>query len=299
MASLRAKGFVAMLGAAAIFTSCVHAPGKSDSESTVQPGPVAEAALGFIESDGLRIHYEKFGAGRPLVLVHGWGADTKSNWVDTGWIEALKSDRLVISLDARGHGQSDKPHDRAAYSYSTMSRDVLALMDHLGIAKADYMGYSMGAFMGAYLLGHHGDRFGAMVLGGIGDESEESAALCVTIAEALRAEDSSRITNPIGAAYRAYASANPNNDLEALALSALQMWPEGHPRSLGGPGLGRARNPVLIVNGSEDHPYTDTAGTFARAIPRARVETIPGKDHLGAVSDPLFKKFVTEFLSQR
>ncbi len=286
------------LGLAVILVSCAHAPSggePGDQSHRVSP-PIPES--GYIESDGLRIHYERFGTGPPLILVHGWGADTKTNWLDTGWIDVLQAHRLVISLDVRGHGRSDKPHDPVAYGYADMSRDVLAVMDQLDIAKADYMGYSMGAFIGAYLLGHHGGRFNAMILGGIGDETEESASVCATIAAALRAQDPSRIESPIGAAYRQYAGANPNNDLEALAVSALRMWPEGYPLRLGGIGLGRSRNPVLIVNGSEDRPYVHTAGALARAIPRARIVTLPGKDHLGAVTDPLFKQTVVEFLSR-
>jgi len=252
---------------------------------------------GYFESDGLKIHYESFGAGPPLVLVHGWGADTQG-WIASGWIETLKSKRLLISLEPRGSGKSDKPHDAAAYSYSVVSRDVVALLDHLHIAKADYFGYSMGAFMGAYLLGHHADHFNAMILGGIGDATEESASACQAIAAALRAPDPAKITDPLGAAYRAYAQSNPDNDLEALALSALQMWPEEYPGKLGGAGLRQARNPVLIVNGANDHPYVDSAPALAKLIPGAQLVTIPGTDHLSTVPDPRFKQAVVEFMDR-
>ena len=57
-----------------------------------------------------------------------------------------------------------------------MARDVLNFMDHFGIARADLMGYSLGSFSGVYLLGHHTDRFRSMVLGGIGDENDETIA---------------------------------------------------------------------------------------------------------------------------
>ena len=257
------------------------------------------APSGVFESEGLRIHYESFGEGRPLVLVPGWGMDTRSNWIDTGWVEVLKAHRLVISLEPRGHGKSDKPHIEEAYSYSTMSRDVLALLDHLGISKADYMGYSMGAFMGAYLLGHHAERFGAMILGGIGDETEDSANTCFAIADALRASDAKSIASPLGRAYRAFVEANPNNDLEALALAALQMWPEGHSLELGGKGLRRASVPVLIVNGGDDHPYVDSADALAEAMPGARHVRIPNTNHLSALPDPRFKQAVLDFLVRR
>jgi pimeloyl-ACP methyl ester carboxylesterase len=253
----------------------------------------------FVDSDDIPIYYERFGTGTPMVLVHGWGSDTKGGWVDTGWIEALKNHRSLISIDVRGHGKSGKPHKAEVYSYAAMSRDVLAVMDDLEIEKADYIGYSMGAFMGAWLLGHHSERFTSMILGGIGDETEESAKACVAIAEALRAPDAASISTVLGRAYRAYAEANPNNDLESLAYSALQMWPEGYPLILGGGGLSEADIPVLIVNGENDHPYVDSADAFAEAIPHARHVKIPDADHLSAVPDPRFKKIVVDFLTNK
>jgi len=131
---------------------------------------------GYIESDGLQIYYQQVGEGPPLMLVHGWGTDAQSNWVDTGWVKVLEELRTVVSIDVRGHGRSDKPYALEPYSYAAMSRDVLNVMDALNISKTDFMGYSMGSFMGAYLLGHYPHRFTVMVLGRIGDETESSAA---------------------------------------------------------------------------------------------------------------------------
>lgn len=265
--------------------------------------PPTPTASGFCQSDGLKIYYETFtatddDATRPIVLVHGWGADIKRNWIDTGWVEALRSVRRVIALDCRGHGKSDKPHEQKLYSYAAIARDVLAVMDHLKISKADYFGYSMGAFMGAHLLGHNEGRFTSMIMGGIGDETEESKNACVTIAEALRAKDPAEIKNPLGLAYRAFVSADPNNDLESLALSALQMWPEGYPLQIGGAGLGKVKIPVLIANGAADHPYVDSAPKLAAAIPGAEIVTIPDADHLRAVTDPRLKEVVLGFLNK-
>lgn len=261
--------------------------------------PNALPASGFATSDGLRIHFECFGAGKPLVLVHGWGAELNRNWIETGWVDALKDKRRLIAIDVRGHGQSDKPHDADSYSYEAMSHDVLAVMDHLRIEKADLMGYSMGSYMGAWLLGHHADRFTSMILGGIGDETEESKSACTLIAEVLREPDPAKITNPTGRLYRAYVDANPyNTDREALAVSALKMWPEGYPATIGGEGLSRTTIPVLIVNGTNDHPYIDTMGAIVSAIPGSKVVRLEGKDHLGAVTDPQFKQVVIEFLNR-
>ena len=85
----------------------------------------------------------------------------------------------------------------------------------------------------------------------------------------------------------------------ALALAALQMWPEGFPIEIGGPGLGDVDIPVLIVNGAADFPYVDTHQLFAAAISGADLVTLPDRDHLTAVTDPLFKEKVLAFLEAR
>ena len=248
-------------------------------------------------AEGLRLHCEVFGSGHPIVVVHGWGVDLRRQWIDTGWVRRLESVRRVIAFDCRGHGRSDKPLDQSSYSYAAMARDVLSLMDGLEIERADVFGYSLGAFMAVWLLGHHQDRFTSVIMGGIGDETPESAAVGVSIAEALRAPDPSTLPDRRQRAYRAFVDADPTADREALALSALQMWPEGYPLGVGGPGLADVRIPVLIVDGGDDFPYVRTVDKLTAAIPGARLVTIPGTDHLTAVPDERFKDAVVDFLS--
>jgi pimeloyl-ACP methyl ester carboxylesterase len=273
--------------------------GCAGDEKGARTSPPIAQPTGFVDSDGFKIYYETCGAGNPIVLVHGWGSSLKGNWVATGWVETLKPARRVIALDVRGHGKSDKPHDQAVYSYATMSRDVLHVMDHLGIAKADYLGYSMGSFMGAYLLGHARQRFASMILGGIGDETDLSLAVLPKIVAGLRADDPAKIADPVGMAYRQFADADPRNDREALALSALQMWPEGFPLRLAGPGLADVDIPILVVNGADDHPYVDTVHKTVDAIPGAQLAVIPDRDHLSVVADPRFKDHALAFLGKR
>lgn len=246
----------------------------------------------------MRLHYEVVGDGRPLVLVHGWGADSRRNWVDLGWVDVLAPIRRIVLMDSRGHGRSEPAPAQADYGYAAMSEDVLQVMDELEIAEADLFGYSMGAFIGVSLLGHHRVRFSSMVLGGIGDETEESAAVGHLIAAWLRVEDPGEIVDPVGRAYRRYVDADPVNDREALAMAALQMWPDGHPLALGGDGLADVDIPVLIVDGADDHPYVDTVGHLVAGIPGAELVTIPGTDHHTVVGDPRFKAAVLQFLSR-
>ncbi len=254
---------------------------------------------GFVNSDNHQIYYEVYGEGEPIILVHGWSYSILYNWKLTGWIKALKSVRQIIALDIRGHGNSDKPYEQEAYSYAAMAQDVLSVMDHLDIARADLLGYSLGAFSGVHLLGHNQERFNSVIMMGIGDEDEESIASAPVIAEALRAEDLSQITGPEGLLYRILTTVDPRNDLEALALSALQMWPEGFPLELGGPGLSNVVIPVLIINGENDVPYVYTDQNLAAAIPGAMLVEIPNSGHFDVPFNQAFKDEVLNFLADQ
>src|SRR5882762_8717655 len=92
------------------------------------------------------------GEGEPIVLVHGFASNAAVNWVHPGWVATLtKAGRRAIALDNRGHGASAKLYDPAAYHSAIMAEDVRGLLDHLGIPRADVMGYSMGARIAAFL----------------------------------------------------------------------------------------------------------------------------------------------------
>jgi pimeloyl-ACP methyl ester carboxylesterase len=124
----------------------------------------------------------------PIVLVHGFASTKETNWVNPGWVSTLtRAGRRVIALDDRGHGQSSKLYDPAAYHSSKMADDVRALLDHLKIERADVMGYSMGARITAYLAVEHPARVRSIVLGGLGIKLVEGVGLPESIADALEA----------------------------------------------------------------------------------------------------------------
>src|SRR5215469_9366583 len=95
--------------------------------------------------DNVEIAFVDEGEGEPIVLVHGFASNKEVNWVTPGWMTTLtRAGRRVIAIDNRGHGESTKFYEPAAYHSATMAEDVRALLDHLALARADIMGYSMG-----------------------------------------------------------------------------------------------------------------------------------------------------------
>ena len=100
--------------------------------------------------DGVRIAYDVSGVGPPLVLLHG-GGHTRQNWHKAGYVERLKSEFKVITLDIRGNGESDKPTDPARYTTDKHCEDILAVVDACGVERFAIWGFSYGANIGRYL----------------------------------------------------------------------------------------------------------------------------------------------------
>jgi pimeloyl-ACP methyl ester carboxylesterase len=119
------------------------------------------------DSNGVKVYYTIEGKGTPVLLIHGFGANGDLNWRAPGVVKALAEHYQVITIDNRGHGRSDKPHDPAKYG-EEMVEDAVRLLDHLGIKKAHVVGYSMGGMITAKLLTTHPDRLLSATLGGHG-----------------------------------------------------------------------------------------------------------------------------------
>lgn len=119
------------------------------------------------DSAGVKIHYAVEGKGEPVILIHGLYSSGRVNWDLPGTTRLLAQKFQVVRLDCRGHGQSGKPHDANAYG-ANMVKDVVRLMDHLGIQKASVVGYSMGGMIAMKLAVTHPERVSRVVLGGMG-----------------------------------------------------------------------------------------------------------------------------------
>ena len=241
------------------------------------------------DSDGVRLHYEVHGSGNgmPIVLVHGFASDYQLNWVGTRWQETLTgAGFMVIGLDCRGHGQSDKPHDAAAYRTEIMAGDVVRLLDHVEVRQAAYLGYSMGARIGLQIVMDHPQRVTSAVLGGIGTAGaiDRSDA----IARAFRAREPT--DDPVAQTFYRFAASRPINDLDALAACIEGLRPNAEPAR-----LARIRTPILIVVGDQDN-IARGAPDLVELVPTARLFIVAGRDHMSAVVAREFKRAALEFL---
>jgi len=245
------------------------------------------------ESDGLRIHYEIHGEGDPVLLLHGFASNGRVNWVSTSWTKRLSDAGFqAIVMDHRGHGESDKPHDPAAYSAPLMAEDARRLLDHLGIERADVMGYSMGARVAAFLAIAHPRRVRSLILSGMAANLLKGVRDSDEIADALEAESVDRVMSPKGRAFRQFAE-RVGGDLKALAACMRAGRVPVDPEALRGLPM-----PVLITVGERDE-IAGPPEPLLRHMPRAGVFVIPGRDHMNAVGDRSHKAAVVEFLRSR
>jgi pimeloyl-ACP methyl ester carboxylesterase len=231
----------------------------------------------------------------PIVLVHGFASTKEINWVNPSWVTTLtRAGRRVIALDNRGHGQSTKLHDPAAYQMTAMAEDVRALMDHLGIARADVMGYSMGGRITAFMAVNHPERVRSAIIGGLGIRLIEGhgGELAEVIAAALEAPSLADVSDPTGRTFRTFAE-QTKSDLKALA--ACMRRPR---QTLTRGQVAGITAPVLVAVGSNDN-VAGSGPALAALISGARALDIPGRDHMLAVGDKVFKAGVLEFLNQR
>lgn len=251
----------------------------------------------FTTSDGVAISYDHDdsapGELPPVVLLHGFAVSAQLNFGAPGVIDALAdAGRSTLAIDARGHGDSDTPDDPSLYGEARMARDVIELLDELGITEYDLVGYSMGSVI-ALLVAASDDRVRRLVLGGVGagivelggvDQRELPSELLVT---ALRAKDPATIEHPLGQAWRAFATTIEAN-LPALASQAASM----HAAPID---LAAVTAPTLVLAGDADN-LAARPQLLVDALPDGRLELLLAADHFGAVANPRFGPAIVEFL---
>ncbi|HEY8596313.1 MAG TPA: alpha/beta hydrolase [Devosiaceae bacterium] len=243
-------------------------------------------------SDGHRIAYESYGEGAPVVLVHGFASSGRVNWLETGWVATLTdAGYRAITIDNRGHGESDKPHDPAAYPARILAGDVIALIDELGLERVALIGYSMGARICAFAALAAPQKVACVVFGGLGANMTIETPHADEIIAALGAASLEDVAGPVGRRFRIFAD-HTRSDRQALAACMAAS----HDR-ISKDEIGRIAQPALVAVGTEDE-MSGRPEPLAALLPRGEVLAIPRRDHMRATGDPVFKKGVLAFLAK-
>lgn len=248
------------------------------------------------QSDGVDIAYVDEAppdARGTILLIHGFASNVATNWVATGWVRDLKhAGYRVVAYDNRGHGESAKLYELADYGAPIMSEDGRRLLDHLDIATAHVMGYSMGARITAFLALRHPQRVTSAVFGGLGINMVRGLAGTGPIAHALEAPTIDDVKNPTARTFRAFAE-QTKSDLRALAACIRSAR-----KPITAEALSNLTCPVLVAVGTGD-VVGGPAADLAAIIPGAEAFAIPDRDHMKAVGDRNYKAAVLDFLRRQ
>ena len=256
----------------------------------------------FFDSDGVRIRYVVRGAGPPLLLVHGFAVSIELNW-GGGILDSLASTHTVIALDLRGHGQSDKPRESESYGVRFVD-DLVNLLDHLQIERADVVGYSLGAAITLKLLTAHPERVRSAVLGAGGwlvpgerpppwrvawlNGLERIGAEGGRVMDVLRQPDWPELPPEVEAAVNAN---DPNALAAALGSVARLAVTEAELRA--------NTVPTIAIVGADDVMVREDVDRMAAVMARLEMTRITDANHITALSHPLLLETILEFLRAR
>ncbi len=253
----------------------------------------------YANNNGVKVYYEVEGQGPPLVLGHP-GAGSLNLWRTRGYVDALRNDYQLILFDARGHGQSDKPHEVSAYG-TNMADDVVALLDSLGIGKAHYFGYSMGAWIGLMLATRHVERFRSFIIGGWSPYHEEPVAkedraglemmkLVLSDPEYAVRQREKNLGRLLTDGEKNRMLTNDAAAAVALLTSDIAPFTDSE--------LARISVPCLLFCGDVDSRHTGAKESINH-MPQARFISLPSLDHATAFArSELMLPHIKEFLAE-
>ncbi len=237
----------------------------------------------FISFDGTKIYYEVKGSGKPILLVHGFIVDGES-WKKTPvYGDLLNAGFKVITLDLRGNGKSDKPHNAEAYANDAEAKDIMGLLKMLGINEYSVVGYSRGSIITARLLVLD-KRISRAVMGGIGaDFTNPEWPRRIMFYKALSGEPVKELEGMVKHVKE--------SGLDQQALACMQKEQPSTSKAE----LAAIKQSVLIICGDHDDDNGSSL-ELVKLMPASTHANVPG-DHGGALRSKEFSEKTISFLS--
>jgi pimeloyl-ACP methyl ester carboxylesterase len=262
------------------------------------------------EINGVQLHYESVGEGKPLLLIMGYGMPGDAWLGSLPFMEGFRA----IYYDNRGTGRSSAPE--GPYSIEQMAADAAGLLDHLAIERAYVYGVSMGGMIAQELALRAGGRIGALALGCTMCGGEHSKMADPEVIETLidviqsmgRADPATWVERQLPLLFTSeWIAANPGirDVLVMMAPMLPPTPPETAQRAMAGlfgwstyDRLPQLRVPTLILHGDRDVIIpVENAYTLAERIPNARLHIVEGAGHGYPAQDPVgVHQIVTDFL---
>lgn len=267
----------------------------------------------YVPLGDIELFVERRGAGRPLLLLHGF-TGSADEWSEL--IPALAPLRELILVDLIGHGRSAAPDDPARYTAEACANDLLNLLDALGVGAVDVLGYSMGGRMALQLAAAAPKRVRALILEsaspGIADPAERTARVASDAALAAQIEARGVdwfAEHWAGIPLFASQAALPAEVRAALTERRRRNRARGLANSLRGMGAGsqlplwdalpELAMPALLISGELDRKYVAIGAAAASQMPDARHEIVAGAGHNVHLEAPQdFAQLVVGFLKR-
>jgi pimeloyl-ACP methyl ester carboxylesterase len=250
--------------------------------------------------DGVGLEIEVAGQGPGLVLVHGFGG-AKEDFADH--VPALARDHTVVTFDHRGHGASDKPTERAAYSFARLVADTLQVADAAGLDRFRLLGHSMGGMVARKVALAHPARVDALVMmdtspGPVPGYDPELMAIASTVgyeqgkdalkelldfAKVLETPAYYRVLRE-RPGYEAFV-AKKWDDLSEIMWATLNLEIANQTDDL--PALAASLAcPLLIIVGEQDADFLPAARAMSEAMPHAQYVEVPDAGHSPQFENP-------------
>jgi pimeloyl-ACP methyl ester carboxylesterase len=238
--------------------------------------------------DGVELAIRRIGTGRPVVLLHGLFSSAEMNWIRFGHAATLAAAGFeAIMPDLRAHGDSAKPHDPAAYPPGVLTRDAKAVVEALGLAEFDLVGFSLGARTAAdaVVAGLAPRR---LVLGGMGLEGlAEWDRRGGFFVDAIDCFGEVRQGDPAYLAVQFMKTMKIDRVAARLLLGAVADLSPGD--------LAAVTMPTLVICGEEDRD-NGSPQKLVDALPNARFEAVPGT-HMSSITGPALGAAIARFLA--
>ncbi|WP_223598982.1 alpha/beta fold hydrolase [Chryseobacterium sp. GVT01B] len=249
--------------------------------SQVYGQKVKPSESGYAPVNGIKVYYEVYGKGKPIVLLHGAFMTIDMNWGEL--IPELSKNRKVIALELQGHGHT--PFSERKLSHAILASDVTKVMDYLKIDKADVAGYSFGGEVAYQLAVQSPERLNKLV---IISSTYKTSGWLPEVNKALEGMKPELFTNsPMHTAYNAVAPDKTKwtKFLEQMIASA------GQPFNLGDDNIAKISAPVLIIAGDNDGlDKTELSKTYKLLggdvfadmgpMPKSQLAIAPGQTHV-------------------
>ncbi|TWR28613.1 alpha/beta hydrolase [Mucilaginibacter achroorhodeus] len=239
-------------------------------------------ASGLAPANGIKVYYEVYGKGKPIILLHGAFMTIEGNWSQL--IPELAKTRKVIAIEMQGHGHT--PYSDRKFTNLNLAKDVAGVLDYLKVDSADFAGYSMGGSVAYQFAILYPKRVNKLV---IISSTYKSTGWVPEIADAFKSFKPELFDNsPMKTAYDAVA---PDKTKWSKFIAQMIIF-AGEPFDMGDANIAKIKAPVLIIAGDNDgldkvelgKTYKLLGGGVSadmQPMPKSQLAIVPSQSHVG------------------